>query len=259
MTTRMEQHSVELSTPAVLKSVLAEFSAVTDYRTLRDSLPRRLSSLLKCRHVLLYQRIGETLQFASGTFDERPGWSSFLLDFVHINPIDIKGETPEARAWRLRNVVTAPAESSTPTLVTVPLIYRQHAIGVLVAIRGGAASSEEGYHDYWTGEEVEVVEVVAGVSAMLLENTRLLERDRERIHELSLLNSISSQLHHSMYELNRIRSIVVQRTQEVSAADLCDLILPSTPEGSRRHYASYFSILKMERRNLVQHHSLSSD
>jgi PAS domain S-box-containing protein len=230
MTTRMEQHSVELSTPAVLKSVLAEFSAVTDYRTLRDSLPRRLSSLLKCRHVLLYQRIGETLQFASGTFDERPGWSSFLLDFVHINPIDIKGETPEARAWRLRSVVTAPAESPTPTLVTVPLIYRQHAIGVLVAIRGGAASSEEGYHDYWTGQEVEVVEVVAGVSAMLLENTRLLERDRERIHELSLLNSISSQLHHSMYELNRMRSIVVQRTREISAADVCELILPSTPE-----------------------------
>jgi PAS domain S-box-containing protein len=230
MTTRVKQHSVEVSAPAVLKSVLAEFSAVTDYRTLRDSLPRRLSSLLKCRHVLLYQCIGETLQFASGTFDERPGWSSLLLDFVHINPIDIKGDTPEARAWRLRSVVTMPAESPTPTLVSVPLIYRQHAIGVLVAIRGGADSSEEGCYDYWTGEEVEVVEVVAGVSAMLLENTRLLERDRERIHELSLLNSISSQLHHSMYELNRIRSIVVQRTQEVSSADLCELILPSTPE-----------------------------
>ena len=230
MTTRVEQHSVELSAPAVLKSVLAEFSAVTDYRTLRDSLPRRLSSLLKCRHVLLYQRIGETLQFASGTFDERPGWSSFLLDFVHINPIDIKGDTPEARAWRLRSVVTAPAESLTPTLVTVPLIYRQHAIGVLVVIRGGTGSSEEGYRDYWTGEEIEVVEVVAGVTAMLLENTRLLERDRERIHELSLLNSISSQFYHSMYELNRIRSIVVQRTREISSADLCELILPSTPE-----------------------------
>jgi PAS domain S-box-containing protein len=230
MKMRVEQHSVEMSAPAVLKSVLAEFSAVTDYRTLRDSLPRRLSSLLKCRHVLLYQRIGETLQFASGTFDERPGWSSYLLDFVHINPIDIKGDTPEARAWRLRHVVTAPAESLTPTLVSVPLIYRQHAIGVLVAIRGRADSSEESYRDYWTGEELEVVEVVAGVTAMLLENTRLLERDREHIHELSLLNSISSQFYHSMYELKRIRSIVVQRTREISAADLCELILPSTAE-----------------------------
>ena len=230
MTTRVKQHSVEVSAPTVLKSVLAEFSAVTDYRTLRDSLPRRLSSLLKCRHVLLYQRIGETLQFASGTFDERPGWSSTLLDFVHINPIDITGDTPEARAWRLCSTVTAPAESPTPTLVVVPLIYRQHTIGVLVAIRGGVGSSEEGYYDYWRGEEVEVVEVAAGVSAMLLENTRLLERDRERIHELSLLNSISSQLHQSMYELNRMRSIVVQRTQEISAADTCELILPSTAE-----------------------------
>src|SRR6266702_7784636 len=216
MTTQVKQKIVDLGAPAVLKSMLAEFSAVTDYRTLRDILPRRLSSLLKCRHVLLYQRIGETLQFASGTFAERPGWSSFLLDFVHINPIDIKGETPEARAWRLRNVVTAPAESSTPTLVTVPLIYRQHAIGVLVAIRGGAASSEEGYQDYWTGEEVEVVEVVAGVSAMLLENTRLLERDRERIHELSLLNSISSQLNCSMYEPERVHNIILQRTREIT-------------------------------------------
>ncbi len=232
MTTQVKQKIVDLGAPAVLKSVLDEFSAVTDYRTLRDSLPRRLSSLLKCRRILLYQCIGETLQFASGTFDEEPGWSSSLLEVVHINPIDIKGDTPEARAWRLRSVVTAPVESPIPTLVAVPMIYRQHAIGVLVAIRSGAGRGEEGYLDYWKREEVEVVEVVAGVTAMLLENTRLLERDRERIHELSLLNSISGQLHSSMYELKRIYSIVVQRTREISAADLCELILPSTPEGT---------------------------
>src|SRR6266852_7333885 len=232
MTTQVKQQIVDLGAPAVLKSVLDEFSAVTDYRTLRDSLPRRLSSLLKCRRVLLYQRIGETLQFASGTFDEQPGWSSSLLEFVHITPIDIKGDPPEARAWRLRSVVTAPVESSIPTLVAVPLIYRQHAIGVLVAIRSGAGRGEEGYLDYWKREEVEVVEVVAGVTAMLLENTRLLERDRERIHELSLLNSISGQLHSSMYELNRIHSIVVQRRREISAADLCECLLVTDPPGT---------------------------
>jgi len=232
MTTQVKQQMVDLGTPAVLKSVLDEFSAITDYHILRDSLPRRLSSLLKCRRVLLYQRIGETLQFASGTFDEQPGWSSSLLEFVHINPIDIQGDAPEARAWRSRSVVTAPLEIPTPTLVAVPLMYRQHAIGVLVAIRSGGDRGEEGYPDHWKSEEVEVVEVVAGVTAMLLENTRLLERDRERIHELSLLNSMSSQLHRSMYELTRIHSIVVQRTREISAADLCELILPSTPEDS---------------------------
>lgn len=232
MTTRVKQRIVDLGTPAVLKSVLDELSAVTDYRTLRDSLPRRLSSLLRCGRVLLYQRIGETLQFASGTFDEQPGWSSSLLKFVHINPIDIKGDTPEARAWRLHRVVTAPVESPIPTLVAVPLMYRQHAIGVLVAIRSGGGRGEEGYLDYWKREEVGVVEVVAGVTAMLLENTRLLERDRERIHELTLLNSIHGQLQRSMYELKRIHSVVVQRTREISAADVCELILPSTPQGS---------------------------
>src|SRR5215469_6247547 len=85
-----------LSAPAVLKSLLDEFSAVTDYRTLRDSLPRRLAHLLQCRCVLLYQRIGETLQFASGTFDEKPGWSSSLLAVAHINPISTNSDTPEA-------------------------------------------------------------------------------------------------------------------------------------------------------------------
>src|SRR5260370_18829226 len=106
MTTQVKQQIVDLGTPAVLKSVLEEFSAVTDYRTLRDSLPRRLSSLLKCRRVLLYQRIGETLQFASGTFDEQPAWSSSLLEIVHINPIDINAHTPEARAWPVPTVTT---------------------------------------------------------------------------------------------------------------------------------------------------------
>ncbi len=226
---RVEQQIVDLSAPAALKSILDEFSAVTDYHTLRDSLPRRLSSLLKCQRVLLYQRLGETLQFASGTFDEQPGWSSSLLEFAHINPLDIKGDTPEAKAWRLRRTVTAPTESLTPMLVAVPLIYRHHTIGVLVAIRGSFGRSEEGYYDHWLADEIQVVEMVASVTAMLLENTRLLERDRERIHELSLLNSISSQLHRSMYEPDRMRSIVVQRAREISAADFCELILPSTP------------------------------
>src|SRR5215467_2657907 len=106
-----------LSAPAVLKSLLDEFSAVTDYRTLRDSLPRRLAHLLQCRCVLLYQRIGETLQFASGTFDEKPGWSSSLLAVAHINPISTNSDTPEALAWRSRCLVTAPTKSTIPTFV----------------------------------------------------------------------------------------------------------------------------------------------
>src|SRR6266516_5916803 len=112
-----------LSAQAVLTALLNEFSAVTEYRTLRDSLPRRLAHLLNCRCVLLYQRIGETLQFASGTFDDVPGWSTTLLSVAHINPIDLSSDLPEARAWRFRQPTTSPAESPTPPLVAVPLIY----------------------------------------------------------------------------------------------------------------------------------------
>src|SRR6266853_2159468 len=117
---------LSLTAPAVLTALLNEFSAVTDYRTLRDSLPRRLAHLLNCRCVLLYQRLGETLQFAAGTFDDVPGWSVSLLSVAHINPIDLSSDLPEARAWRFRQATISPAESLAPSLVAVPLIYRQH-------------------------------------------------------------------------------------------------------------------------------------
>ncbi|MDQ2714488.1 MAG: ATP-binding protein [Chloroflexota bacterium] len=241
---RVEQQQKRLSAPAVLTAILNEFSAVTDYRTLRDSLPRRLASLLTCQYVLIYQRMGETLQFAAGTFDEQPGWSTSLLSVVQINPIDLNSDRPEARAWRLRGTATAPVENPDPTLVAVPLIYRQRAIGVLVAIRNenaahaptaGAAPATENIPETmpsnsWGQEEVQILEAVAGVVAMLLENTRLLEREQKRNHELSLLNSIGSQMNYATQDLERLRSIVIQRTKEIATVDLCELIVHSTPE-----------------------------
>src|SRR5205823_7993869 len=126
---------LRLSAPVILATLLDEFSAVTDYRILRDSLPRRLAHILQCRSILLYQHIGETLQFVSGTFDDIPGWSASLLAIAHINPISLSSDLPETCAWRSRKAVASPVDSSTPGLVAVPLIHRQRAIGVLVAFR----------------------------------------------------------------------------------------------------------------------------
>ena len=244
-----------LRAPAVVTAILDECSAITDYRTLRDTLPRRLANLLKCRSVLLYQRVDETLQFASGSFDDKPGWSASLLAVAHINPIDLNSTLPEAVAWRSRHAATVPTGSPTPRLVAVPLIYRQRAVGVLVAIRskegdsgelelGNAfndreTSSRQSSHtshqsqssliDYWSGDDLQILEAVAGIVALLLENTRLLERDHARIHELSLLNSISSQMNCSLYEWDRMRSIIIQRTREISSTDLCAVLRPSSP------------------------------
>ena len=242
-----------LNAPVLVTAILEECSAITDYRTLRDTLPRRLANLLKCRSVLLYQRVDETLQFASGTFDDKPGWSASLLAVAHINPIGLNSDLPEATAWHLRHAVASPAHSLTPRLIAVPLIYRQRAVGVLVAIRGKegdsgeleldiafngretappqathtARQSSSPHLDYWTADEVQILEAVAGIVALLLENTRLLERDRARIHELSLLNSISSQMNGSLYEWDRMKSIIIQRTREISSTDLCAVLRPS--------------------------------
>lgn len=254
----VEQSSLQtgtLSAPLLVTAILDECSAITDYRTLRDTLPGRLMNLLSCRSVLLYQCLNETLQLASGTFDDKPGWSASLLAVAHINPIDLNSTLPEATAWRSRHAVIAPANSSAPRLVAVPLIYRQRAIGVLVAIRSKEGDSgeldvdsatgeqESSSHqllpdnqpptvsptDFWTAGDVQTLEAVAGIVALLLENTRLLERDRERIHELSLLNSISSQMSSSFYQWERMRGIIVQRTREIATTDLCAVLRSAPP------------------------------
>ncbi|HLH61812.1 MAG TPA: ATP-binding protein [Ktedonobacteraceae bacterium] len=234
----VEHQVICLHATEVFNAILQEFSAITDYRTLRDSLPRRLAHLFHCRCVLLYQRIGETLQFAAGSYDDQPGWSSSLLAVAHINPIDLKGNTLEAQAWRIRRAVTSPAHSMQPAMIAVPLIYRQRVIGVLVTIRNNTPETQPLMLDeiyqvrapaYWTAGDVQVVETAANIIAMLLENARLLERERDRIRELSLLNSISSQMNGSMYDLSRLQAIVMQRTREISDADMCGLLLSSTP------------------------------
>ncbi len=222
MSTNVELCSEQVNMPSILITLLSDFSAVTDYRVLRDSLPGRLAGLLNCRCVLIYLRVDETLQLASGSFDDVPGWSAALLAVAHINPIKMQSELPEARAWRERQVIMLPPRS--PTLLALPLIYRQRCTGVLVAICGSDETQGPGY---WSEDTIKQMTAIVGVVALLLENARLLEHDRERIRELSLLNSMSSQMNGAMYEIERLHSIVLQGTKEITAVDLCGLLEPS--------------------------------
>jgi PAS domain S-box-containing protein len=241
----VKQYVTHLDATETLAALLDEVSAITDYRTLRDSLPRRLARLLCCRCVLLYQRNGETLQLAAGSFDDSPGWSPSLLAVAHINPINLNSDLLEAQAWRARRAVTAPTGHAPPNYIAVPLLYRQRGIGVLVAIREGhtcetqplmlqmdAPQHEQAILESWSSDETRVVEVIAGLVAMQLENTRLLERDRDRINELSLLNSISRQFNSSLHEYERVRNMVAQRAKEIASADLCYCLLVSDPPGT---------------------------
>lgn len=221
----VEQCTEQINAPEVITRLLRELSAVTDYHVLQDSLPRYLTTILHCRCVLFYQRIDETLQFVAGSFDNQPGWSSALLSVAHINPINLTADMPEACAWRERRaVVTSTAVSM---LVALPLIYRQRGIGVVVLLR---RQDKERRHEqaHWADDEILMLEAIAGVIALLLENSRLLQRDRERIHELSLINSISSQMNCALYDVERMRAVLIQRTREISVADLCEFIEPST-------------------------------
>ncbi len=245
----VEQQTTCLDAASVVTVLLEEVNAITGYRTLRDTLPRRLARLLQCRCVLFYQRVGETLQLISGSFDDKPGWSSALLAIAHINPISLHDPMLEARAWHQRHPVSNAAPSKEPTQIAAPLLYRARGIGVLVVLRGDqpgddtrhvpdtdallpSVSATQHLPTCWQPEELQVIEAIAGVVAMLLENTRLLERDRERIQELSLLNSISRQFHASLRDTERVRNAIIQRSREISAADFCDCVLFPSSSGA---------------------------
>ena len=228
----VEQSNTCISIAHSVSTLLHECSAITDYRTLRDSLPKRLAQLLKCRCVLFYQKVGETLQFASGTYDEQPGWSAALLSVVHINPVSLSSDVPEAQAWRTQTAVAFP--SLKPTRIAVPLVYRQRCTGVLVVIRAGNdLLMNDRENDYvanlWTSDDVQALTAIADVAALLLGNTRLLERDRERANTLSLLTTMNSQMTYTLYEVERLRTIMLQRMREIARVDVYDMIAFSSP------------------------------
>ncbi len=219
----VEDENNSTRTVQMLTGLLEEFSAIVDYRVLRDSLPGRLASLLRCRCVLLYQRVNETLQLAAGSFDDKPGWSAALLAIAHINPLGVEHDVPEAHAWRERCVIAVPTLHA--TLVAVPLIYRQRCIGVLTVYRDSGLAHTL-FPSYWGEGDMPLLQMAAGIVALLLENTRLLARDQERIQELALLNNFASQMYGSLYEEERIRTIVLERAREITRADQCAFIFP---------------------------------
>ncbi|GCE49353.1 PAS domain S-box-containing protein [Thermosporothrix hazakensis] len=241
----VQQHQTDmLHTPAIVNALLHDCSAIVDYRTLLDSLPRRLTSLLHCRCVLLYQRIEDTLQFVAGSFDDKPGWSAALLTVAHINPLSLTSNTPEACAWREGHIIFVPATQ--PTLLAVPLVYRHHRIGVLVAIRGATFEESEQEQrtlpSIWSAEEVQIVGALSGVIALLLENSRLLERDQERMRELTLLNTINTRLHSTLNAPERLHNLVLQQAKNISTADVC--VLLTAPD--QQDDASWLSPLMRE-------------
>jgi PAS domain S-box-containing protein len=230
-TMKVEQEGERIDVAAALRTLLHDFNAMIDYRTLRDNLPRCLATLCRCRCVLLYLRVENTLQLVSGSFDDVPGWSSALLAVAHVNPIDIQSDESEACAWREQRVVQQPVIGPV-TYLAVPLIHRRRSVGVLVLLRGHEKTDDAlEYPSYWTADAEADVISVACVVALLLEDTRLLEHDRERIYELSLLNSISSQMNRSVFDIERLRSVVLQRTREISKANICEVLETSTHLG----------------------------
>jgi GAF domain-containing protein len=148
------------------------------------------------------------------------------LGVAHINPIGLDTDLPEARAWHEQCLIATPADR--PVHIAVPLLYCHQPVGVLVALRHIDEEADE-EPSYWHDDELAVLEAVACVVALALEHARLLEQDHQRIHELVLLHDTANHLYAALQEPERMRQIIIQRTGEITGADLCDLVLLTTP------------------------------
>ncbi len=108
---------------------------------------------------------------------------------------------PEACAWRERHHGYGAEEHANSGCFAIDVSASWNRGHGCVTWEGYERGNDAANVD---ADEVKSLDVIADVVALLLENTRLLERDRERIHELSLLNSISNQMNCAMYERERL-------------------------------------------------------
>ncbi len=223
-----ETYTAQYTAPHVVTRFLHEFSAILDYQTLKRALAQRLPEFLHCSSAFLYlytvsyteqSQQEETLSFVFPSQEEYPDLAVFSRREVASRSIRLESNLPEIAAWREQRTLCLSHDN--PTRIIVPLVYRQRSVGVLVS------EWDEGEHEQWSTwyeDRCAFLEAIASAVALLLESTRLFEKDRERIHELSLLNSMSSQLNNSMYEFERLRNVVIQRTQEIASVDFCDIV-----------------------------------
>src|SRR5207237_1546717 len=102
-------------------------------------------------------------------------------------------------------------------LMALPIIFFGDVVRLISVINVQSVEPRD-----FTGEEINCVEVVAGIIAINMENARLYEQTdeqlRRKVHELATLHRVSSIIA-STLDLDRVLQIITTQAVQLSGAD----------------------------------------
>ncbi len=212
-----KQKSIEFS--EIISSIFTlsqQMSGNTDTLFLHTHLPELLLETFSCHALYLYCWSDDALRLAGSAEEQRS--NAIAEEHDHI-----QRDALAQRCWRERHSLEEMLSHSRHHALW--LHVGQQAIGVMLVVC--RQESLAGWEACRSDNTVKGLEVVASIVAFLLEQARQRASDRERMKELSLLNSISRQMNSVPYEVERVRTIVLQRIKEITNADFCALLEPT--------------------------------
>lgn len=159
---------------ARLVELAVELASTLDLDELLERIMRATSELLDARSasLLLHEADDDTLRFAASTAD--PGLIGHRIPstagvagecFTSGKPVVVHDAVADGRVFR---EVDETAGTRTESMLAVPLVARERAIGVLEAV-----NKRDGAFD---DEDVRVAEAFAGLAAIAVDNAALYSR-----------------------------------------------------------------------------------
>lgn len=157
-----------------LVELAAEMASTLDLDELLERIMRATSELLDARSasLLLHEADDDTLRFAVSTGD--PGLIGHRIPatagvagecFTSGKPVVVHDAAADGRVFR---EVDETAGTRTESLLAVPLLARERAIGVLEALNKSEGSFDE--------DDVRLAEAFAGLAAIAIDNATLYAR-----------------------------------------------------------------------------------
>lgn len=103
------------------------------------------------------------------------------------------------------------------TIIAVPLKEQSETIGAIYVDR-------QGLSDHFTQGDLEIVQVLAGLTAVALANARLMKQQMDNVLQLDQLNKLSRSVSRTL-ELEKVLDIISQVTLEIVKAERCLIFL----------------------------------
>lgn len=226
---------------SVLNEIARNVSSVMDFNLLLSIVHREISRLMDASnfYIALYNPEEETIEFVfvveEGQLKEGgkrkiiPGRGLTEHIILTGKPLLLSSNAEE----ELKRLGVEPVGRTARSWLGVPLIAGNKVIGVMAV---------QSYDDenFYTQEDLEILQNIASQTAIALENARLMERTdkalAQRVKELAILSEIDREMAIASSDLDRLLKLIVERAVAFTGADAGLLALVDEREGQKGLY-----------------------